>query len=243
MARSWLTRDRIALAAGLGVPFIVCAVLSLFRDSFANTDAALVLVLTIVAVAANGFRLAGLLAALSAALWFDFFLTEPYGGFAIGGREDVETTVLLLAVGMAVTEVAVWGRRKAARASETAGYLAGIQAATESVSAGTPGHVVSDVSHQLVDVLGLTACRFERGVAGLGQPARLRHDGEVERDHHVWDVDRRGLPVDVDIELLVETHGRLKGRYLMHAADGSRPSQTQRLVAVTLAGQVGQSID
>jgi hypothetical protein len=222
---------------------VVCAFLSLFRDSFANTDAALVLVLAIVAVAANGFRLAGLLAAMSAALWFDFFLTEPYGGFSIGGREDVETTVLLLAVGLAVTEVAVWGRRQAALASEADGYLAGIRAATEGASTGSPGSVVVDVSHQLVDVLGLTACRFERGVAGLGQPARLRHDGEIERDHQVWDVEHRGLPVDVDIELLVEAHGRLKGRYLMHAAEGSRPSQTQRLVAVTLAGQVAQSVD
>ena len=31
-----------------------------------------------VAVAANGYRLAGVLAALSAAVWFDFFLTQPY---------------------------------------------------------------------------------------------------------------------------------------------------------------------
>jgi K+-sensing histidine kinase KdpD len=41
-------------------------------------DAALVLVVVIVAVAANGHRLAGLLAALSAAAWFDFFLTAPH---------------------------------------------------------------------------------------------------------------------------------------------------------------------
>ena len=40
-----------------------------FRDELANTSVALVLVLVIVAVAATGHRVAGLLAALSAAVW------------------------------------------------------------------------------------------------------------------------------------------------------------------------------
>jgi hypothetical protein len=52
-------------------------VLSLFRDSVANTNAALALVLLIVAAAATGIRAAGLVAALSSAVCFDFFLTGP----------------------------------------------------------------------------------------------------------------------------------------------------------------------
>ncbi|MEU7905749.1 DUF4118 domain-containing protein [Actinoplanes sp. NPDC049118] len=66
-----------------------------------------------VAVAASGNRLAGYLAALSAGVWFDFYFTEPYQRLTIGDRSDVETFVLLLAVGIAVTELAVWvvGRR------------------------------------------------------------------------------------------------------------------------------------
>lgn len=132
----WLTRDRVAVLAALLLPLAVCALLALFRDSFQNTDAALVLVLVVVAVAANGNRPAGVLAALSAAVWFDFFLTAPYGRFTIDRRLDVETTVLLLAVGVAVTELAAWGRRKAAEASGQAGYLAGIRAAIEVAATG-----------------------------------------------------------------------------------------------------------
>ena len=60
---SWLRRDRLAVAAALLAPLVGCAVLSLFRDQFPNTDAALVLVLVVVAVAADGYRLAGDLAA------------------------------------------------------------------------------------------------------------------------------------------------------------------------------------
>ncbi len=239
----WVTRDRVAVVAALVAPLAVCAALALFRDTIANTDAALVLVLVVVAVAANGYRVAGVLAAVSAAVWFDFLLTAPYETFAITHREDVETTVLLLATGVAVSELAVWGRRKAALAGAQTAYLAGIRSATEAVSAGgSATTLIQDVAGQLVRILGLTACRFEHGAAGLGQPARLRRDGEVEWRHEVWDVERRGLPVDVDIELIVETAGRLKGRYLMRAAPDSHPTSAQRLVAVTLANQVGAGL-
>ena len=95
---------------------------------------------------------------------------------------------------------------------------------------------------QMIRLLGLTACHFEYGAAGLGQPARLRHDGAVVWKHEVWDVESKGLPTEVEIELIVETAGRLKGRYMMHAAPNSRPSPTQRLVAVTLANQVGAAL-
>src|SRR2546430_13456825 len=44
----------------------------------------------------------------TAAAWFDFFLTRPYERFAITRRADIETTILLLVIGVAVTEIAVW---------------------------------------------------------------------------------------------------------------------------------------
>ena len=205
-----------------------------------NTDAALVLVLVVVAVAANGFRAAGYLAAVSAAVWFDFFLTQPYQRFTIDREADVRTTVLLLLVGVAVTEIAVWGRRKATLASGQEAYLAGIREATQIASTGGSGtRLVDDVGSQLERILGVSRVRFEYGTAGLGEPARLRRDGEVEWRHKVWDVDRRGLPTGVDIELLAESRGRLTGRYLMRANPDSRPTRSERLVALTLAGQVG----
>ena len=114
-------RDTVAVFAGLLAPLALAAVLVPFRGSFPNTDAALALILVVVAVAANGYRLAGILAAVSAAAWFDFFLTRPYERFAITRRADIETTVLLLVIGVAVTEIAVWGRRQHAAASRRAG--------------------------------------------------------------------------------------------------------------------------
>lgn len=46
---------------------------------------------------------------------FDFFLTRPFYEFAIAGRDDVETAVLLGAIGVAMTEIMQWGRRHQAR--------------------------------------------------------------------------------------------------------------------------------
>ena len=94
--RRWLKaldRGWVAVMCGLVVPLVVAAALVPFRGNFASTAAALVLVLVVVAVACFGNRLAGWLAALSAAAWFDFFLTKPYERFAITHRPDVETTV------------------------------------------------------------------------------------------------------------------------------------------------------
>jgi K+-sensing histidine kinase KdpD len=238
-----MRRGPLAVLVALIGPFAISLALVPFRDSFANTNAALILVLVIVAVAASGNRVAGVLAAVSAALWFDLFLTRPYGRLTITDRADLETTTLLLAVGVGVTELAAWGYRQHALAAQDAGYLAGIRAAAEAVSAGSSStDLIEEVSHQLIRVLGLRACRFQYGVAGLGQPARLRDDGQVEWRRAVWDVERQGLPVETEIELLVESAGLLQGRFLLSAAPDSHPSAAQRLVAVTLAAQVGASL-
>ncbi len=51
------------------------------------------------------------MAALVAALAFDYFLTRPYGSFRITGHADLVTGILLLVVGLAVGELAARGRR------------------------------------------------------------------------------------------------------------------------------------
>ncbi|MGD6626341.1 DUF4118 domain-containing protein, partial [Xanthomonas citri pv. citri] len=126
------------------------------RDSIENTNAALLLVLVVVGVAALGSRTAGLVAAVSSAACFDYFLTAPYDQFRIGDRSDIETTVLLLLIGAAVTELALWGRRQQARASEQRGYLDGILQTTAVLADAAPAAtVITHVEGQLVELLDL----------------------------------------------------------------------------------------
>jgi len=77
----YLTRDSAAVAV-MG-PLALAAVLLPWRGSWSNTNVALLLVVAVVAIACLGSRLAGALAAVSAAVWFDFFFTVPYGRLTI----------------------------------------------------------------------------------------------------------------------------------------------------------------
>jgi K+-sensing histidine kinase KdpD len=239
----YLSRDRMAVLAALVAPLALAAILVPFRASIPNTDAALAMLLVVVAVAANGYRLAGILAAVSVAVWFDFFLTQPYERFAITHRTDIETTVLLLMIGVAVTEIAVWGRHQYAAASKRAGYLDGINSAAHAVAAGgSASALIGQVTAQLTALLSLRSCSFQYGVAGIGRPARLRHDGSVSIGQRTWDADAEGLPASMDTELLVESGGVFQGRFLMTPAPGARPTLEQRLLAVAFADQVGAAL-
>jgi K+-sensing histidine kinase KdpD len=232
-------RDRLAVLAGLVCPLALAALLVPFRASFPNTDAALALILVVVAVAASGYRTAGFLAAISAAGWFDFFLTVPYERFSITHRDDIETTVLLLAVGVAVTEIAAWGRRQHGDASRRAGYLDGINTAAKAVATGNEAGALTDqLCTRLTGLLSLSSCRYEHGVAGIGSPARLRRDGRVVRLGQVYD----DLPPGLDTELLAEAGGLLQGRFLLTPGTGATTTTEQRLVAVAFADQAGAAL-
>jgi Domain of unknown function (DUF4118) len=210
------SRDRAAALAGLAAPLALTAVLIPFRAGLPNTDAALALVLLIVAVAATGRRAAGIAAAASAAVWFDFFLTLPYERLTITRRVNIETTILILAVGIAVTEIAVRGRRQQAAAARRAGYLDGISAAARAVAAGAdPRQLTSQLCDQLTRLLGLAACRFQNGAAGIGSPARLLPDGRVVTAGQTWDTELAGLPPGRGTELLAEAGGLLLDRQLL----------------------------
>jgi len=235
-------RDRSALLAGVAAPLVSTAALVPFRENFANTDAALVLVAVTVAVAAAGSRAAGYLAAAFSAAGFDFFLTRPYENVNITRRSDIETTVLLLVIGFAVTELAVWGRRSRTASGWRAGYLKDLYDTAEAAAAGTSSRVLlGQVANRLSQLLELRSCRFQHGIAGLGVDGRLRHDGSVTVAGQPWPIAERGMPPGV-LELLVESRGRLHGRFVLTTSAGARPPLEHRLVAVTLADQVAAAL-
>lgn len=237
----YLNRDGIAIAAALVAPLAAAAILLPFRAAWSNTNVALLLVVVIVAVAAIGNRAAGALAAVSAAAWFDFFFTRPYEQFAIHRSSDVTTAVLLLLVGIAVSQLAARARRLKVVAVTDAGYLTQIHEAAElTQAASSPYAVVELVKKQLTDLLGLAGCRFEYGTL-LGHPPQLRPDGTVTVGHQHWQVEQWGLPAD-DIELRTFYNGQFCGRFMLRPQTGSKPSLQARLVAVTLADQAGRAL-
>ena len=116
-------RNLAAVACALAAPAAVAALLVPVRSSFHPVDAALILMAVVVAIAASGFRVAALLAALSSAFWLDFFLVPPYQSFTGTNAEDFATILLLIGVGGAVAELAARGRRQRLRAGSARRHL------------------------------------------------------------------------------------------------------------------------
>lgn len=231
-------RDRLAIAAALGLPVAIATVLLPWRGSLPNTDVALVLVAAVVAVAANGHRGAGVLTAAGCALWFDFFWTQPYERFTITRGSDIGTTVLLLAVGAAVSELAARGRRARRVVATDSAYLAAISAATDMAASGTDSaDLIGQVQAQLTAILGLRAARFEQGTF-LGRPPRLDENGNLQWASTRWNLEEHGFP-DSEIELRTRGAGRDVGRFMLTPTPGTVPSRDARRVAVILADQVG----
>jgi K+-sensing histidine kinase KdpD len=231
------------LAASVLAPPAVCALLIPFRDNVDNANLALLLVVVIVAIAAMGVRPAGILAAVSSAVWFDFFLTAPYNSFEIRHQDDIETTLLLVVIGAAVTEIAIWGRRQQARASRHRGYLDGVITTSQAVAAGgSADELIDQVRAELTAVLGIDGAKFAAGGKRPGAPV-LNADGTVTRAGQVLEVERDGLPTNAEIELAVQHAGEVRGCFLLTAAARiARPDLEQRLVAVALADQVGAAL-
>jgi len=239
----WRATARIGAVV---LPLVTCALLSTVRDGVPAATAVLVLVLWVVAAAATGDRVAGLLAAVSGGVWFDFFLTAPYQRFTISDSDDLEATVLLVLIGSVVTEIALWGYREQSRAARRSGYLDGVLGAARLVAEGdTPAAAMVDVvAREITEVLGADECRFVPGRVGDARVAVLDHDGVVTRGDHPVDVDRLGLPSDEYVAIPVRRGARVVAHFLVTATSRiTYPTHEQRRVAVLLADQVAAAVD
>jgi K+-sensing histidine kinase KdpD len=246
METEWMGRHRsVVITAAAIAPLLCAAVLAAFRESVTAATAALVLVLIVVAAAATGDRVAGIVAALSSAAGFDVFLTEPRGQFTIKNPNDIEVTVLLVLVGIAVTEIALWGRRQQARASRRAGYLDGVLGTSKIIAVpdASPDALIDHVASQIIQILDIDDCQFVPGNGPGPQDASLDHDGCVTRRGHRVNVESDGLPTDERIGLMVRQGGAIHGQFVLTAATRVVcPSVEQLRVAVLLADQVGAAL-
>lgn len=182
----------------------------------------------------------GVLATVSATVWFDYFLTRPYEKLAITHRPDIESAVSLFIVGIIVNELAVRNRLHRETAVEEADFVGLIHDVSELATSGAPSReVVERVRKELITLLHLRACRCKSGPAD--QPTmQLEHDGRVFLGGRVWAVGRLGLP-GREIELRVQSQGSVLGRFVMTPTPGYEVSYERRVVAVAIADQVGAS--
>ena len=179
----YLTRDLTAIAAGVAASLTAAPVLLPLRSGWPDADVGLLLAAVVVAVAATGNRVAGGLA-VAGAVWFKFFFTLPYERFKIRSSPDVTTFVLLLVVGVEVSQLAARARRLKAVAITDA-QIRETASLPQSATA-----VAEHAREQLTGLPDLQECRFGYGTL-LGHPPRLEPDGTVLAGHGRWDAERR----------------------------------------------------
>jgi len=222
-------------------PIAVSAILVAFRDQFRPSNAALVLVLVVLAAAILGGRWGGAMAAVVSALCFDFFFTRPYYSLTIDSRDDIETTIVLLIVGLAVGELVVRARRshQMARASrrevEQVRRVAALGAGGEAA-----GKLIQILQRELVEALGARGARFERPPFATVLP-RLGH-GSV-----TVPAPTNGTPTGPgnEVELPVWGQGREFGRFVLVLSENSTGvsiNPDDRALAAALADQLGAAL-
>jgi uncharacterized protein DUF4118 len=222
-------------------PIAVSGILVAFRDQFRPSDAALVLVLVVLAAAILGGRSGGAASAVVSALCFDFFFTRPYYSFTINNRDDIETTIVLLIVGLAVGELVVRTRRsrQVAQASrrevEQVRRVAALGAGGEAA-----GKLIQILQRELVEALEVRAARFERPPFATVLP-RLGH-GSV-----TIPAQTNGTPHGPgnEVELPVWGQGREFGRFVLVLptdSTGVSINPDDRALAAALADQLGAAL-
>src|SRR5438552_14661998 len=94
MARRSHAPNDLARAMGLAIaafgPLVVAGLLVPFRDDLASANVVLVFVLVVVFGAAVGTRWSGALAAVVAAMSYDFFITHPSPSPTTESADDLE---------------------------------------------------------------------------------------------------------------------------------------------------------
>lgn len=232
------TRRDVGLALGGLLPVIVAAMLVAVRGTLQNANVVLVLVVVVVFCGAIGGRAPGVVAACTSAVSFNFFHTQPYLRLTIDSANDVETTVLLLVVGLAVGHLAAGVRD--ARAFATT-EIRRIHRMAQFTSRGEdPTVVILAAEVELRDLLGLKGCRFEAPASLLAYP-RLDESGRLDVHEHRFTREGFELPT-AGVELPVYARGHQVGRFVLEPSPGVGISRERRVIAVAVADQVGAAL-
>jgi two-component system sensor histidine kinase KdpD len=202
---------------------------------------ALIFVITIVAVAGGGFRGPPLVAAVVSGLSFDYFCTVPYLTLRMSRGSDITTTLLLVAVGLIVGQIATGARRARTAALSSGERLERVHALGERIAA---GHETADIlaatAAEVTELLSLRDCQYVSGPMTRAV-ARIQSDGSVIVGERVWSTDQLGLPTQ-RVALAVRSGGFVVGTFVLTPTPGVPVEREQCLAAVALADQLGAAL-
>jgi hypothetical protein len=222
--------------AGL-LPIAVAAAWVPVRSDLPNTDVALLLVLSVGAVAMIGGRWAVLVGSVASATAFDFFDAPPYGQLFMTRGRDVVTTVVLVGAGLVVGGLVSRLRTYRVMAAHRGADFTVMSGAARLMAFGHDAPlVVGALAGELVSRLGLKDCEFHYG-APLGDHPCIARDGTL--------VAVDGCPPEAaitEIDLPVWAGTEVVGRYHMSLKAEGPPTADRLIAAVGIAEQAGAAL-
>lgn len=181
----------VAVATGMGM---------LIAPRWGNSPVDLLYLVPVMAAASLYGIGPGTLAAVSSALAFNFFFTEPVRTFVIHSPADIVTFLLLLAVALVVSRLAARMREQADRATSNAARNATI--------AGLAGRLLSCVDEKQI---GVITCGELARLFDCNAVLVVRHDEALEPVASA-PMDARLTPADHGAAGLVFEQGEVIGR-------------------------------
>jgi K+-sensing histidine kinase KdpD len=250
--RTSLDGEGVAWAVGAFVASLLIGLLvEPFRGTIGLENVVICYLLVVVAAAAIGGRAAGMVAAVSAALAYDFFLTTPYHTLFIDTLAQVITVALLVATGILVSIGGRVRRRSAAAAQAHAEAIRLLHRVTEEAAAGgAVDRVAAEGLQRLLVARRVSVVR--RSPAGfavtvdvgdtdppleLEALTHLDHEGRIPPGHHRVLGGVMVLPLEgVALDLVA---GQQPVGYLVVLPGGDVPADpTIRLALAAMANQL-----
>ena len=225
---------RIALAVGPPMALAVAGLLEQVRDNIGVANVALALSFVVVVAAISG-RAAGLTTAVTAGLAYNFFHTRPYYSLRISSGRDIATVILLMLVGVVVSEISAWRRRaQAASVRQLRGARALESTAAQLAAGAQPDEIWSGIRAALIDSLELSDCRYEPGgspsVPALPRTGSLLA-GRMQLGRHGFELPTTGAAVEVVYA------GQTLGHIVLTPQGHAGSTRDDRRIAVALADQ------
>lgn len=234
--------EQLGIAIGGLLPLAVATFLVPVRSHVVAANLALVLMATVVFAASLGGRPAGVIAAINAALSFDFFFTRPYLSLTIDSADDIETVVVLLVVGLFVGSFAGRRRKLQRRVAEGREEVERLHRVADLIAHDAqPAEVLFACERELTGLLRLDACEFESGLPSSVLP-RLERNGALTGVTYRRFVNGEFALPDVGVDLPVLHRGQRVGSFLLHPRADAGVSFEQRIVAVAIADQAGAAL-
>jgi K+-sensing histidine kinase KdpD len=222
-----------------------------FRGTIGLENVVICYLLVVVAAAAIGGRAPGIVAAVSAALAYDFFLTTPYHTLVIDSLAQVITVALLVATGVVVSIGGRVRRRSAAAAEAYADAIRLLHQVTETAAAAGPiDRVAAEGLQRLlgarrVSILRRSPAGFTvtvdigeiRSPLDLEALTHLDHEGRIPPGHHRVLDGTMVLPLEgVALDLVARQQ---PVGYLVVLPGGDVPAdRTMRLAVAAIANEV-----